>query len=320
MAFLDNSGDIILDAVLTDHGRKELAKGDGSFQITKFALADEEIDYSLYNVGHNSGSAYYDLEILQTPILESFTDNAASIKTRLITYDNLELKYLPMCKLNTGTDRTMQTSGSYWLCANEETYDNGGSPTIKTGVGVNTSDHRIQGFIDGYSGASNAHIRIDQGLDVNYNISPLTALDPELRETSYVVQMDNRLMRLASADGSATLASPDYVDDDDIAYYTLEEAGGGGGGFTFVRNNNNPHQTVDQAIRGPRGTSLFFKPQVSLDVNTSSYLFTLLGGTDTLDNRGGLTTDIYYMDTTIRIQGVDTGAFVDVAVRIIRNQ
>ena len=42
MAFLDNSGDIILDAVLTDHGRKILSRGDGSFQITKFALGDEE--------------------------------------------------------------------------------------------------------------------------------------------------------------------------------------------------------------------------------------------------------------------------------------
>ena len=71
MAFLDNSGDIILDVVLTDHGRKVLAKGDGSFQITKFAVGDEEIDYALYNSSHASGSAYYDLEILQTPILEA---------------------------------------------------------------------------------------------------------------------------------------------------------------------------------------------------------------------------------------------------------
>ena len=65
MAFLDNSGDIILDAVLTDHGRKLLAKGDGSFQITKFALGDEEINYGLYNATHSSGSAFYDVEILQ---------------------------------------------------------------------------------------------------------------------------------------------------------------------------------------------------------------------------------------------------------------
>ena len=81
MAFLDNSCDIILDAVLTDHGRKVLSKGDGSFQITKFALCDEEIDYSLYNKNHTSGSAYYDLEILQTPVLEAITDNISSMKT-----------------------------------------------------------------------------------------------------------------------------------------------------------------------------------------------------------------------------------------------
>ena len=65
MAFLDNSGDIILDAVLTEAGRRRMAEG--NFKITKFALGDDEIDYSLYNKNHASGSAYYDLEILQTP-------------------------------------------------------------------------------------------------------------------------------------------------------------------------------------------------------------------------------------------------------------
>ena len=63
MAFLDNSGDIILDAVLTDTGRYRLAKGDGSFKIVKFALGDDEINYGLYDKMNPSGSAYYDLEI-----------------------------------------------------------------------------------------------------------------------------------------------------------------------------------------------------------------------------------------------------------------
>jgi hypothetical protein len=72
MGFLDNSGDIILDAVLTDLGRKKLAGGSGEFNITHFALGDEEINYKLYDKNHPSGSAYYDLEIIQTPILESF--------------------------------------------------------------------------------------------------------------------------------------------------------------------------------------------------------------------------------------------------------
>ena len=57
MAFLDNSGDIILDAVLTDEGRRRMAGG--NFSITKFALGDDEIDYTLYNKNHPSGSSYY---------------------------------------------------------------------------------------------------------------------------------------------------------------------------------------------------------------------------------------------------------------------
>ena len=94
MGFLDNSGDIILDVVLTDHGRMLLAKGDGSFQITKFAVCDEEINYTLYNSNHGSGSAYYDLEILQTPVLEAFTNNASSMKTKLASFQDLNLLYL----------------------------------------------------------------------------------------------------------------------------------------------------------------------------------------------------------------------------------
>ena len=46
---LDNSGDIILDAVLTDAGRARLARGDGSFKIVKYAFADDEIDYAKYD-------------------------------------------------------------------------------------------------------------------------------------------------------------------------------------------------------------------------------------------------------------------------------
>ena len=56
MAFLDNSGDIILDAVLTDTGRARLAKGDGSFRIAKFALGDDEVDYSLYRNNNQENS------------------------------------------------------------------------------------------------------------------------------------------------------------------------------------------------------------------------------------------------------------------------
>ena len=99
MAFLDNSGDIILDAVLTDTGRFRLAKGDGSFKIVKFALGDDEINYGSYNKNHPSGSAYYDLEILQTPILEAFTNNTSLMNSKLISIPRTNLLYLPVLKL-----------------------------------------------------------------------------------------------------------------------------------------------------------------------------------------------------------------------------
>ena len=99
MAFLDNSGDIILDAVLTDLGRKRLAEG--NFRITQFAFGDDEVDYSLYNKNHPSGSAYYDLEILQTPVFEAFTRTNANINYGLANYNgNVELLYLPTLVLN----------------------------------------------------------------------------------------------------------------------------------------------------------------------------------------------------------------------------
>jgi len=101
MAFLDNSGDIILDAVLTDKGRKRMARG--NFKVVKFALGDDEIDYSLYNKNHPSGSAYYDLEILQTPILEAFTQANASLNYGLISYARNDLLYLPTIVLNEKT-------------------------------------------------------------------------------------------------------------------------------------------------------------------------------------------------------------------------
>ena len=83
MAFLDNSGDIILDAVLTDAGRQRMARGE--FKIVKYALSDEEINYKLFNSTHPSGSAFSDLQIMQTPILEAFTNNTSLMKTKLIS-------------------------------------------------------------------------------------------------------------------------------------------------------------------------------------------------------------------------------------------
>ena len=73
MGYLDNSI-ITVDAILTKKGRELLARGDGSFKITQFALSDDEIDYTLYNPTHPSGSALYGEAIANIKLPRSYFD------------------------------------------------------------------------------------------------------------------------------------------------------------------------------------------------------------------------------------------------------
>lgn len=84
MGYLNNQV-VTIDAILTKKGRELLAKGDGSFQITQFALADDEIDYTMYNPTHPSGSAFYGEAIENMPLLEAFPDETQIMKYKLAT-------------------------------------------------------------------------------------------------------------------------------------------------------------------------------------------------------------------------------------------
>ena len=84
MGYLDNNT-ITLDAILTKKGRELIARGDGSFRITQFSVSDDEIDYSLWNESHPSGSVYYGEAIENMPLLEAFPDESQIMKYKLIT-------------------------------------------------------------------------------------------------------------------------------------------------------------------------------------------------------------------------------------------
>ena len=84
MGFLNNTI-VTVDAILTRKGRELLAKNDGSFRITQFALSDDEIDYTMYNPNHPSGSAYYGQAIDGMPLLEAFPDETQAMKYLLTT-------------------------------------------------------------------------------------------------------------------------------------------------------------------------------------------------------------------------------------------
>ena len=84
MGYLNNQV-VTIDAILTKKGRELLAKGDGTFNITQFALGDDEIDYTLYNPSHPSGSAFYGEAIENMPLLEAFPDETQMLKYKLAT-------------------------------------------------------------------------------------------------------------------------------------------------------------------------------------------------------------------------------------------
>ena len=139
MAYIDNKS-ITVDAVLTKRGRELLAQT-GNLNITAFALGDDEIDYSLYNYNNASGSAYYDLSLLQTPILEAFTNNTSILKSRLISLPQTNQFYLPVIKLNpvpttavglSPSGNSYDGGGVIYITADNETDGKSSTPASST--------------------------------------------------------------------------------------------------------------------------------------------------------------------------------------------
>lgn len=303
MAFLDNSGDIILDAVLTDAGRKRLAAGDGSFKIVKFACGDEEIDYALYDKTNSSGSAYYDLELLQTPILEAFTNNQIALKSKLISYVKQDLLYLPIVKMN--LSKGCGSESGVYLTVDARTEGLDGSTTV---------DLSSQEYLRGFKPQQSLKpIWIDQGLDTTELDSSVTLQEfsADLVENKYIIEIDNRFCKLATPDAAATQVSPNYIDDDNIAsyYVTLADQDKGFVSLSRPQNQTDP----SEVIAGPKGTSLRFKLKASPDVQQSTYLFTTLGRQVSLEG-----INFYSIDTTVRIVGIETGCSIDVPVSLIK--
>ena len=310
MGFLDNSGDIILDAVLTDHGRKVLAKGDGSFQITKFALGDEEINYELFNNTHASGSAYYDLEILQTPILEAFTNNASSMKTKLVTMSDHNLLYLPILKLNTVNANTQQqsTTGTFIIAVDRSTEGTDSAQTNQAIGYIGTTQQ--QGILFGETFQDSNFIRVDQGLDTTEIAPSRRAAISDMIESTYIIQIDSRLGYLADNTGSRI--SEDYIDDDHVAFYTVDASD------NVVQDNLDDTTNTSQVISGPRGTMLMFKVGASIELSTSTYLFTQLGGLSTLKNKNNNDQSVRHIDSIVRVTGMNTGYSIDIPIRFVK--
>ena len=101
MGFLNNTT-VTVDAILTKKGRELLAQGTNAFQITKFALADDEVDYRLFDVSHPNGSDYYGNVIESMPLLEAFPDENHVMRYKLITLPKNTQK-MPVLSISPGS-------------------------------------------------------------------------------------------------------------------------------------------------------------------------------------------------------------------------
>jgi len=83
MAYLNNAT-LTVDAILTKKGRELLAKGQG-FNITQFAVADDEVDYTLYTTAHPLGTDFFGNTIENMPVLEASPDETQGMRFKLVT-------------------------------------------------------------------------------------------------------------------------------------------------------------------------------------------------------------------------------------------
>jgi hypothetical protein len=153
MAYLNNTA-VTVDAILTKKGRELLARGDGSFRITQFALSDDEIDYTLYNPSQPSGSAFYGEAIENMPLLEAFPDETQIMKYKLVTlprgtarmpvlnigYSSITLKQGASLAITPQTLNYLSQTSLYEASGYTFTISDVRLFNSFTGVGINTPD------------------------------------------------------------------------------------------------------------------------------------------------------------------------------------
>ena len=330
MAFLDNSGDIILDAVLTDLGRQRMAAG--NFKITKFALGDDEIDYTLYNKDHPSGSSYYDIEILQSPCFEAVTTDNANINYGLLSFTRTDLLYLPSLETNEKVSDSplFKTSSIYYIAANSETGDD--LATSGTGFG-DVKYYSMSGQ------ATSRRIFIESGLDTTELTADSTTrtsymISTNLLDSRYAIYFDNRFISAVATPTAASQFTNTTTGLDDVSF-TLSD--GTANSTTFMEDysvtvatgiNNTVYyypnattaDTTISVIAGPRGSATAFN--VTMD---TSLVGTSTAATNSKYTKYGTTasplfgTSTYdYIDTTIYIQGMSTSGLIQIPLRLIR--
>ena len=151
MSYLSNTS-VVVDAILTKKGRELLSRNNGSFQITQFSLSDDEIDYTLYNPTHPSGSAFYGEAIEAMPILQAYPNDQEIMKYKLITLprgtakipvisiitSNITLKQGTSVSISPQTLNYLGTTSTYEASGYIATIGDVRTVSAFNGIGINT--------------------------------------------------------------------------------------------------------------------------------------------------------------------------------------
>jgi hypothetical protein len=196
MGYLNNQV-VTVDAILTKKGRELLARNDNSFRITQFALADDEIDYTLYNPNHASGSAFYGEAIENMPLLEAFPDESQIMKYKLATLPRGTAK-LPVLDLGF-TAITLKQGAS--LAITPETLNYLGNTTLSetSGYSATISDVRIMSTYNG--------VGIQSTAATAQNTTSTTTLGTNVSSTVIGTQINLRATTVNTLFGSNTQLS-----------------------------------------------------------------------------------------------------------------
>jgi hypothetical protein len=231
------------------------------------------------------------------------------MKHKLVSIPRTTLLYLPVIKLSDLQEphipieagNLIAAKGMFVVACDEDTEE----------ALTAAQDGSTAGIIYGETlgAGTGSHIRVDQGLDCD--ISSDFDIDPDLKETQYIVELDNRF-GVISSEGSVR-AAVSYIDDDNVASYYFSK----GTDPEYV-DDNPAKSNLDgtQVIKGPRGTFLQLKIQSSLELLSSTYLFDQLGGQQLWTPVPG--TDYQYIDSTLRISGATTGSSIDIPIRFAK--
>ena len=193
MGYLNNQV-VTIDAILTKKGRELMAKNDGSFQITQFALADDEIDYTQYNPTHPSGSAYYGEAIDNMPLLEAFPDESQIMKYKLATLPRGTAK-LPVLDLGY-TAITLKQGASLAITPQTLNYLGAATAFEQSGYTATISDVRLMSTFNG--------VGINTTTATDQNTTSTTTLGTNVSSTVIGTQINLRATTINTLFGTIT--------------------------------------------------------------------------------------------------------------------